>query len=77
LYRLADPEELEFLGLRDWLEQDAVLIIEWPQMGRGVAPAADLEIDIEYDGTARNITLAAHTETGKELKLALMTKKGP
>lgn len=65
LYRLADPEELEFLGLRDWLEQDSVLLAEWPQKGEGVLPKADLVIEIKYAGTAREINLQANAETGQ------------
>ncbi|HCK80869.1 MAG TPA: tRNA (adenosine(37)-N6)-threonylcarbamoyltransferase complex ATPase subunit type 1 TsaE [Candidatus Competibacteraceae bacterium] len=42
LYRLSDPEELEYLGLREQLDGDAILLIEWPERGQGELPAADL-----------------------------------
>lgn len=64
LYRLADPEELEFLGLRDWLEQDAVLLVEWPQKGEGVLPKADLVVEIDYEGSARQVHLQAMSDCG-------------
>ena len=67
LYRLSDPEELEFLGLRDWLEGDAILLAEWPQKGNGVLPAADLIIHIEYNGEGRDLRLTPMTEMGKKL----------
>ena len=67
LYRLADPEELEFLGLRDWLEGEALLLIEWPAMAEGVAPDADLEIVIEYSGSGRDVTLRAVSALGRQM----------
>lgn len=67
LYRLADPEELEFLGLRDWLQNDAVLLIEWPQLGKGVVPLADVEVCIDYAETARQVRLQPNTELGTRI----------
>jgi tRNA threonylcarbamoyladenosine biosynthesis protein TsaE len=67
LYRLADPEELEYLGLRDLLETDAVLLIEWPARGRGVLPAADLRVNIQYRQKGRRLELAANTRKGSKV----------
>lgn len=48
LYRLADPEELEFIGIREYHDDDALLIFEWPDKGEGMIPEADLVIELEY-----------------------------
>ena len=53
LYRLADPEELEFIGLRDLLDDEAILLVEWPERGAGILPEADLDIRLDYDKDAR------------------------
>lgn len=67
LYRLADPEELEFMGIRDYLGDYHIILAEWPQRGSGWLPKADITITIDYAGTARSMTLKALTERGRGL----------
>lgn len=67
LYRLGEPEELEYMGIRDYLDGEAVLLVEWPQRGAGVLPAADLDVTIDYVDGGRNLTLLSHSERGMAL----------
>lgn len=67
LYRLADPEELEFMGIRDYFSEDTLNFIEWPDKGYGWLPSADIEIRIEYAGTGRKLTFSALTDAGKKI----------
>ncbi len=67
LYRLSDPEELEFLGIREMLEEDSVLIAEWPELGKGVLPAPDLELHIEYRGEGRAVGMSSVSNKGREV----------
>lgn len=53
LYRLKDPEELAWIGMDDYLQQPSWCFIEWPQMGQGMLPVADLEIHLSYQGNSR------------------------
>jgi tRNA threonylcarbamoyladenosine biosynthesis protein TsaE len=71
LYRLGDPEELELLGLRDLLEADSVLFVEWPERGAGVLPPADVEIRLAYRADGRVLDLLARTPIGERLVAGL------
>lgn len=72
LYRLSDPEEMEFLGLRDQLDGDALLVIEWPERGRGALPPADLALTLSYTDTGRQCQLEPLSPVG----VALLAKLG-
>jgi tRNA threonylcarbamoyladenosine biosynthesis protein TsaE len=67
LYRLADPEELEWMGIRDYLRPDALCFIEWPERGRGVLPSADVEIDLGFQGSSRSLTVTPCSSTGRKV----------
>ena len=67
LYRLTDPGELEYLGIRDLLGERAVLLVEWPERGEGALPPADLVVDIRYLGSGRRLALSAHTASGRDV----------
>jgi tRNA threonylcarbamoyladenosine biosynthesis protein TsaE len=57
LYRIADPEELEYMGFRDYLDENALCLIEWPEKGGDFLPKADLELSLGYEGEQRSIKL--------------------
>ncbi|AZZ46726.1 tRNA (adenosine(37)-N6)-threonylcarbamoyltransferase complex ATPase subunit type 1 TsaE [Pseudomonadaceae bacterium SI-3] len=65
LYRLVDPEELEFLGVRDYFEGDALCLVEWPERGAGILPKADLDITITPHGAGRMLRLTPQGERGE------------
>jgi len=67
LYRLADAEELEYLGYRDYLNPQTLCLIEWPQRAAGYLNATDLAIDLVYDPRGRRLTFVAESEWGREL----------
>ncbi len=65
LYRLGDPEELEFIGGRDLFAEEALCIVEWPSRGKGWLPEADLTVVLALAEPGRAATLAPHTEHGR------------
>ena len=47
LYRLGHPEELEYLGVDDYFNENALCLIEWPEKGSGYLPDCDILLSIE------------------------------
>jgi len=63
LYRLQGRLELEQLGLRDYLNGQTLLLIEWPERGAGALPVCDLALMLDTQPT-RRATLSARTGPG-------------
>ena len=64
LYRLSDPEELEYLGGRDYFSGDSICLVEWPERGEGWLPQADLDIYLQHRAEGRQVRLLAHSQAG-------------
>jgi len=71
LYRLADPEELEYIGLDDYLGNNALCLIEWPAQGGNYLPPPDLIISLKYQKLGRKVTLTPISNAAKTLDQGL------
>ena len=67
LYRIADPGELEWLGLDDLSDPNAVVLVEWPEHGHGALPLPDLNVTISYAGVMRRVRLEALTQRARQV----------
>ena len=67
LYRLSDPSELDYMGIRDYFDEASVRLVEWPDRGLGFLPPADLVVTIEAESGGRLLTLTAATMTGSRV----------
>jgi tRNA threonylcarbamoyladenosine biosynthesis protein TsaE len=73
LYRLSDPEELEFIGARDYFNNRDVCLVEWPEKGEGFLPAADWICAFSHAENGRNLIISALSDKGKELMLQVFS----
>lgn len=74
LYRLADPEELEYMGIREYFSQQSCCFVEWPEKGQDMIPSADIELWLHYVDEQREITLQANSPIGSDI-LQYLAKK--
>lgn len=64
LYRLSDPEELEYLGIRDYFSSSSLCLIEWPDKGAGFLPKPDLEVRLSLHKEGRLLSYQGLTKRG-------------
>lgn len=60
LYRLRDPEELEFMGIRDYFTKGNLCLIEWPERGYGLLADADLDLRLQIDQKQSQLCVTAN-----------------
>lgn len=67
LYRLSDPEELEFMGIRDYFNSQTLCLVEWAEKGKGLLTEADIVVNIQYAEQGRQIELVAYSQQGIDI----------
>lgn len=71
LYRLTDPQELEYAGGRDYFGAGSICLVEWPERGEGWLAGADLQVHLEYEGAGRRAILESCSEKGRSVIVAI------
>lgn len=60
LYRLGDPEELEYVGGRDYFHENALCLIEWSEKASGFLPKEDVSIKLSYKNGGRQAGILSY-----------------
>lgn len=67
LYRLADPEEFEYLGTEQYFDAQNLCLVEWAEQGAGWVPGADVLVELRERGTGREAVCTAFTARGVDI----------
>lgn len=78
LYRLSDPEEVEYLGLTDLVTDKVIGMIEWPERALGMIPKADISCEIQFGAEGqRDLSLNAYSERGIRIVEQALSSRSP
>jgi len=66
LYRIADPDEWEDAGFREYFNEASVCLVEWPEKAKGVLPPPDVQVRLAFSDGGRRAHVSGLTEGGKQ-----------
>ena len=72
-YRLKHPDEWIDAGLREYFNDAALCLVEWPEKAGGQLPKPDVTIELAVAGDGRSTTISAATEAGRNCLVRLQT----
>lgn len=72
LYRLGDPEELAYMGIRDYFDQGSICLVEWPTKGLGFLPEPDIRLELmpaqaEDGAMGRNLIITVMSDSAESV----------
>lgn len=67
LYRLNNPDEINALSLRDYMNDHTIFLIEWPENAESQLPLPDLSCAISFLENGRRFQIKAHTLRGEAI----------
>lgn len=67
LYRVEASGELAYLGLRDLLESNVIMLVEWPERGSEVLPSPDIVVTIDYSLSGRDLIVTSQSLVGNAI----------
>jgi tRNA threonylcarbamoyladenosine biosynthesis protein TsaE len=71
-YRFKEPKEWRDAGFDEYFNGASVCLVEWPEKAAGLLPVADLDLELEFAGVGRDLSIHAGTERGKACLQRLM-----
>ena len=67
LYRISDETELDYIGFRDYICDDSICCIEWPEKAPNYLANKDLEFSLSLKGEGREMNVSAFSSAGAKI----------
>ena len=67
-YRVDDAQELEMIGIRDYLDGSGLCLIEWPERAGALLPEPDVKILIKDQKPGRKVYVSVQNQYAHRLK---------
>lgn len=74
LYRLSDELELEEIGFSDALDT-GVCLVEWPEKAGQALPTDRIDIQLDFEGAGRRVTISASPERLQRIERKLAIRR--
>ncbi|CAM5219435.1 tRNA threonylcarbamoyladenosine biosynthesis protein TsaE OS=Castellaniella defragrans OX=75697 GN=HNR28_001353 PE=3 SV=1 [Castellaniella defragrans] len=71
-YRFNDAHEWRDAGFAELFDEDAIVLIEWPEQAGTRLPLPDLDIELAYAGAGRTARLTAGSKKGQRWLTSLI-----
>lgn len=67
LYRIHEDIELEYIGFRDYMTNEAICCIEWPERVQSALDSIDIQFTLTPKGNGRELEMVAITSKGQHI----------
>ncbi len=71
LYRIHNEDELEYIGFRDYFDEQSLCFIEWPEHAGKALPKVDMHFKLSIKGAGREMQVSALGVAGRRILACL------
>ena len=66
-FRIAHPDELDYIGIEEYFSLDTLSLIEWPEKGQSMLPKNDLTVSVDFREGKRVIQMESNSDIGEKI----------
>lgn len=66
-FRIAHPDELDYIGIEEYFSVNTLSLIEWPEKGQSMLPKNDLTVSVDFREGKRVIQMESNSDIGEKI----------